>query len=98
MGVSITPKEFSEKIRGGAVAVDVRSRMEHVSGAIPGSINIPFLDPKFLENFEKLNREAEYVLYCETGNRSGAAQNILESIGYKKTFNLLGGFSAWKKI
>ena len=97
MGESITPGELSEKTQKGALVVDVRSPREHSAGAIPGSINIPFLSPNFLENFSKLKQGGEVVVYCQTGNRSKAAQDFLLGSGYKNIINLLGGFVEWKR-
>ena len=37
----ITIEEFNEKMKQGAIAIDVRSPQEYKEGHIPGAINIP---------------------------------------------------------
>ena len=38
-----------------------------------------------------------FILYCRSGNRSGQACMILESIGFKNVTNVLGGMLAWQE-
>jgi phage shock protein E len=70
-----------EKIKAGALVVDVRTPAEFASGAYQGAINIP-LDQveKRLADFGA--RKHAIVVYCRTGNRSGQAKVILEKNGF----------------
>ena len=50
----------------------------------------------FLGNVDAAFDASEPIyLYCRSGRRSAAAAKALSKAGYKKVFNLLGGFNAW---
>ena len=44
----------------------------------------------------KLDPEKPYIVYCNKGTTGNAAQNILLNNGFKKVFNLSGGFKQYK--
>lgn len=73
-----------------SLIVDVRKADEYVAGHIPGAINIA------LEDFEgKLSeleghKDKDIILYCNSGNRSGQAADILVQKGYANVFNAAG--------
>jgi phage shock protein E len=75
-----------EKIKAGALVVDVRTPAEFAAGAYQGAINIP-LDQveKRLADFGV--RKHAIVVYCRTGNRSGQAKVILEKNGFSDVTN-----------
>ncbi|WP_173427052.1 rhodanese-like domain-containing protein [Kordia jejudonensis] len=77
--------------------VDVRTTLEYRSGHIENAVNIDFFDrANFNENFAGFNREKPLYLYCRSGNRSQRAAKKLVEIGFKKIYDLKGGFKAWK--
>jgi len=41
-------------------------------------------------------KDEELIIYCRSGNRSGQACLILDSLGFKNTKNLVGGMLAWQ--
>ncbi|SMG40020.1 Rhodanese-related sulfurtransferase [Marivirga sericea] len=60
--------------------IDVRSEGEFVMGHAEGALNIPLneIDGR-LDEISEI--EGEIILCCASGNRSGMAQQILESKG-----------------
>jgi rhodanese-related sulfurtransferase len=42
-------------------------------------------------------KEEEVYLYCRSGNRSGQAALMLESMGFKNVINVTGGMLAWQE-
>ena len=42
-------------------------------------------------------KDEEVVIYCRSGNRSGQAALILESMGFTNVVNLSGGMLAWQE-
>ncbi len=77
--------------------LDVRSLEEHNNKRIPNSTLIDINHPKeFLENLESMDKNKSYFIYCRSGNRSSKACFIMNSMGFKKTFNLLGGILEWE--
>ena len=77
--------------------IDVRSLEEHENERIPNSTLIDINYPKeFLENLDSMDKNKSYFIYCRSGNRSSKACFIMNSMGFKKTFNLLGGILEWE--
>jgi rhodanese-related sulfurtransferase len=78
--------------------VDVREPAEHAEFNIGGILhplgNIRNFDVEVLENL----KENEVICYCRSGNRSGQAAMMLESMGFKHVKNLVGGMLAWQDI
>jgi len=73
--------------------VDVREPNELQINRIPGSLHIPLGDiPK---RYAELDPDAEYVMQCKSGVRSGKAADFLRSVGFKRVLNLKGGILDW---
>jgi phage shock protein E len=76
--------------------VDVRNPWEYEEGHIKNAVNIPLHEiPARITEFKK--EEGPVVLYCRSGNRSGAAVNILKQAGLKNVYNG-GGIADVQKI
>jgi len=93
--MEITPTELKQRLdRGDKLQiVDVREPHEYQINRIPGSTLIPLGDiPK---RFNELDPDAELVMQCKSGVRSGKAADFLRSQGYKHVLNLKGGILAW---
>mmetsp|Transcript_17719 Transcript_17719/g.57972 ORF Transcript_17719/g.57972 Transcript_17719/m.57972 type:complete len:115 (+) Transcript_17719:108-452(+) len=77
--------------------IDVRTGLEYKSGHIENAVNIDFFDrANFNENFASFDREKPIYLYCRSGNRSQRAARKLVANGFKKIYDLKGGYKAWK--
>lgn len=72
-----------------AILVDVRSPQEYKEGHLDGSINIPLYDLE--TNSEKINKQNTIILYCQSGNRSNKALEILEEQGCTSIYQIEGG-------
>lgn len=97
--MDLSQEEWSEQLQqdGNAVVLDVRTPEELEEGIIPHAINIDFyLGQDFLAEIEKLEKGKNYYVYCRSGNRSGQACAIMNSLGFKNTYNLAGGFMNWE--
>ena len=77
--------------------VDVRESHEHAEFNIGGTL-IPLgkIQTMQVDELEDLKNE-EIVLYCRSGNRSGQACLILDTLGFTNTKNLTGGMVAWQE-
>jgi rhodanese-related sulfurtransferase len=42
-------------------------------------------------------KDEEVFLYCRSGNRSGQAALILETMGFSNCINVIGGMLAWQE-
>ncbi|MCH1544097.1 MAG: rhodanese-like domain-containing protein [Bacteroidia bacterium] len=70
----------------GATVIDVRSSWEYADGHVDGAANIP-LDEITQRVSEIQGMKAPYLLYCQSGNRSGMATSILQQSGVDQVFN-----------
>ena len=79
-----------------AIIIDVRTKGEYNSGAIPGSKNIPLqIIATKVNDIKKLNKPV--ITCCASGMRSGSAATILRSNGIE-VMNGGGWFSLSQKL
>lgn len=76
--------------------VDVREPHEHADFNI-GGILLPLGQVQSLQvdAIEDLKNEQVYI-YCRSGNRSGQACLMLETMGFTNLVNVTGGMLAWQ--
>ena len=75
--------------------IDVRTPEEYALGYIEGAILIDYKASDFQASISALNRNVTYLIYCRSGNRSGKASIIMDSLGFKKIYDLKGGYMNW---
>lgn len=77
-----------ELLEHGGILIDVRTIAEFNSKHVEGSINIPLdtLREEIERNFPDTTKSL--LLYCRSGARSGIGADMLQTIGYKKAYNL----------
>ncbi|MEY8847498.1 rhodanese-like domain-containing protein [Psychroserpens sp. XS_ASV72] len=95
----LTQEEWISKLKSdnNAVILDVRTPMEVAQGVIPDAIHIDIHRGQgFVYEVDQLDKNKSYFVYCKVGGRSGQACAIMNRLGFEKTYNLLGGFSAWQ--
>ena len=79
-----------------AQILDVRTEDELAEGFIPSAIHIDiYRGQEFVEEIQKLDTSKNYYVYCRSGGRSAQACAIMNQLGFKSTYNLIGGFSEW---
>lgn len=80
-----------QKIRAGALLVDVRTPAEYAQGHLDDALNIPFdqIEERVAELGE--DKDREIVVYCRSGRRSGIGEKTLRKLGFKNEFNA-GGY------
>ena len=66
--------------------VDVRNNWEYDEEHVNNAVNIPLNEiPARIDEIRKLN--GPVILYCRSGNRSGAAVHILKQAGITNVYN-----------
>jgi CRP-like cAMP-binding protein len=76
--------------QGGGRWLDVRLPSEHQNVSIEGALNIPLYFIRL--KLSALDRNIQYVVYCDTGRRSSAAAFILVERGFD-AYVLTGGLT-----
>jgi molybdopterin/thiamine biosynthesis adenylyltransferase/rhodanese-related sulfurtransferase len=93
----IDPSKVRELIGEGVAIVDVRETEEFASGHLPGAKHVPrsYLETR-IEGVVA-DRDAQIVLYCQSGNRSAyGARTLEEDLGYTNVASMTGGITLWK--
>jgi rhodanese-related sulfurtransferase len=95
---TITVEALKAKIDAGEQIhlVDVREPHEHADFNI-GGILLPLgqVQTMQVDAIEDLKNQEVFV-YCRSGNRSGQACLILETMGFSNLTNVTGGMLAWQ--
>jgi rhodanese-related sulfurtransferase len=77
------------------VVVDLRTSEEIAVGYIEGASQLDFYDPTFQSTLDGLDRDAHYLVYCNSGNRSAETLRLMKDLGFTRVTELDGGIQAW---
>lgn len=94
----ITPEEVKRRMDAGEALhlVDVREPSEHADFNIGGILHpLGRIMGADTDAIDALKNE-EVIVYCRSGNRSGNACMMLETMGFTNVKNLTGGMLAWE--
>jgi len=79
--------------------IDVRTAEENKLGTIEGALLIDVMKQDFVKRaLSKLDKNKSVYVFCRSGVRSVKAANLLVKAGFKKVYNLKGGYNAWSEI
>lgn len=78
-----------------AIILDIRTPEEFGDGIIDGAVNIDFYEPDFASNLDALDKDASYVVYCRSDNRSGQAMDTFADLGFQQVTEIDGGIVNW---
>lgn len=87
----------SAAVQAEPVYIDVRTVEEYATDHIEGDINLPLAELDTAAIAERFGKDAELVLYCRTGNRSGQALEKLVAAGFTNVSNG-GGISDVRRL
>ncbi len=92
----ITVSEFTQKMtEEGIIILDVRTPGETANGMIEGAQELDFRADNFREKLSKLDKDANYLVYCKSGGRSASACSMMKEMGFENVSNLVGGYQRW---
>jgi rhodanese-related sulfurtransferase len=73
-----------------------RGHIAEPSGQLPLTpANMPYSSSVLTQEYSRLPRSMDIVVYCASGNRSAAASAFLEAKGFTRIYNMSGGFGGW---
>lgn len=91
---SISTAELKEQLnRKDVQLIDVRTPGEYKARSIHQFKNIPL--NTLPSNLEKLKKDQEVIVICQSGMRSSNACKMLVKNGFTNVTNVRGGMSAW---
>ncbi len=91
---AISVDDAAERLRKGALLLDVREASEYQQERISGAVNIPYHDLPL--HFDDLPTDQPIVIYCTSGTRSQIAASLLERHNFTHFAHIEGGIDAWK--
>ncbi len=77
------------------VLIDVRTPAEFAESHLEGAVLVDFNAPDFRDQIAGYPRDAQYVIYCRSGNRSAGAREIMTELGFTDVADIEGGILAW---
>lgn len=95
----LSQEEWAIQIKDDAnsVILDVRTSEEVENGIIGDAMHHDIYNPQaFMEALQRLDKSKNYYVYCRSGNRSGQACAIMNSLGFANAYNLKGGILEWQ--
>ncbi len=90
---TIELEQIQSKIDEGYKVMDVREVNEYDAGHIKDAVNKPLSELKELQ-FEGINVNENYIIICQSGNRSKEASQILNENSFT-IVNVAEGMSSW---
>ena len=82
VGVRTVSATEAVKVLDSRVVIDVRGPDEVAEGAIVGATVLDFNAGEFQAKIGGYDRNAAYLVYCRSGNRSGQAVAIMKGLGF----------------
>jgi rhodanese-related sulfurtransferase len=95
---AITVEELKARLDAGESLhlLDVREPSERAEFNI-GGVLVPLRKIQTMQTDDiDTWKDEEVIVYCRSGNRSGQATLILETVGFSNVKNLTGGMLAWQ--
>lgn len=79
----VAATEAVELIEAGEhTVIDVRTPAEFAAAHVDGAENIDVSSPDFEDLVADLDKDEEYVVYCQSGNRSAQAADKMADLGF----------------
>ena len=93
----LSPTEFKAQLtKDNGFLMDVRTPEEYMKESIRGAKLCNINDENFGAILEMLDKNRPVYVYCEHGNRSAQAADLMMKQGFKKVCHLDGGLDAYK--
>jgi molybdopterin/thiamine biosynthesis adenylyltransferase/rhodanese-related sulfurtransferase len=92
----LSPAQALERMRAGAVLIDVREAHERAAGHARGALGVARAELEADPRAWVADADAPVVLICQLGGRSRQAAQALEAAGYTRLVSVEGGTTRWQ--
>jgi MoaE-MoaD fusion protein len=75
--------------------LDIRTDAEFAQARLPRAVQLDYHAPDFAQRVAGLDRDASYLLYCRSGQRSGEARGLMTRLGFRDVVDISGGLVQW---
>ncbi len=79
------------------VIIDVSTPQEYKDLHLDGAINVNLFSRFFKTRLDVMDKSRTYVIYCKMGGRSKIAKKLMQRLGFRKVYNIVGGTLLWKE-
>jgi len=79
------------------VIIDVSTPQEYKDLHLNGAINMNLISRFFKTRLDVMNKSRTYVVYCKVGGRSKIAQKLMQQLGFRTVYNIVGGTLLWEE-
>jgi len=76
--------------------LDVRTAYEFRRGHLKNAVNVNYRSSNFEADLNQLDKDAVWLVYCQTGVRSSGALPIMQTAEFAKLINVTDGLFGWK--
>ena len=102
MPENIFPVEARELISNNredtdVVIIDVSTPQEYKDLHLEGAINVTLISRFFKSRLDVMNKNKTYEVYCKVGVRSKIAQKLMQQLGFRTVYNIVGGTLLWEE-
>lgn len=96
-GVQLVAADSAAQVveQSDVVVLDIRTPDEFASGSLPGAVNLDFYAEDFSQQLAQLDKDATYVMYCRSGNRSEVAAAEMRDLAFSDVYEIDGGILSW---
>jgi len=77
------------------VVLDVRTKNEFNAGHIKGALNIDISQQSAVNELNKLDKDAKYIVHCHTSARSNTTVDFMLKNGFKNIYQMMDGYFGW---
>src|SRR5258708_17146049 len=93
----VSVSETQERMKDGAVLIDVREDNEFEAGHAAGSRHMGrgIIERDIVQTIPE--KDTELILYCGGGYRSAPAADHLQKMGYTNVWSMAGRWHAWEE-
>jgi len=79
------------------VIIDVSTPQEYKDLHLEEAINVNLLSRFFKARLDVMDKSRTYVLYCKVGGRSKIVQKLMQQLGFRTVYNVVGGTLLWEE-
>lgn len=93
----LSPAAYSNVLKDSSnyYLVDVRTAAEYKRAHLQGALNFSYLNFHIGRDVDSLDRNKLLLLYCQTCHRSPLAARKMKHMGFRKVYDLKGGYQKW---
>jgi len=91
----ISTSEATAMLQAGtATLLDIRDANSYEAGHIADAVHVS--NENVTEIVNGLDKEKPVIIYCYHGNSSKSAADYFDSLGFKQSYSVDGGYEIWK--